>query len=52
MPLFRCLLETVVLVEASTEKEAEIKGMEEINEQFKSGRGSIICWEVDDSEAR
>lgn len=22
--------------------------MEELQEQFKAGRGSVICWEIDD----
>lgn len=46
MSLYRCVLEVFVDVEADTEEKAGVAAMEELNEQYKSGRGGIICWEI------
>lgn len=50
MPYYKCMLEVFFEVEALSEKDAEIKAMEELNESFKAGNSGFICWEIEKPE--
>ena len=48
MPLYRCMLESFIDLQANSELDAEIKAVEELNGSFKAGRSGFICWEIDE----